>query len=84
MGDATPAEVQAVNAELARPVDVDGLAKMVPQGMEAQVYLASLSAIDLDQQAEAQYLHALAQALELQPGEVNALHDRAGAPHIYR
>ncbi len=52
--------------------------------MEAQVYLVSLTAIDLDQQAEAQYLHALAQGLELTPEEVNALHDRAGAPRLYR
>ncbi len=84
MGDASQAEVKAVNAELSRPVDVAALARIVPQGMEAQVYLVSLSAIDLDQQAEAQYLHALAQALELSPEEVNALHDRAGVPHIYR
>lgn len=84
MGDADPAEVQAVNAELQRPVDVEALVRMVPNGMEAQVYLASLSAIDLDQQAEAQYLHALAQALELTPEEANALHDRAGAPRLYR
>ncbi len=84
MGDATQAEVQAVNAELSAPVDVDALVRMVPNGMEAQVYLASLSAINLDRQEEAQYLHALAQGLELQPHEVNALHDRAGVPHIYR
>lgn len=84
MGDATQAEVQAVNAELAAPVDVDALVRMVPNGMEAQVYLASLSAIDLDRQEEAQYLHALAQGLELAPHEVNALHDRAGVPKIYR
>lgn len=84
MGDATQAEVQAVNAELSAPVDVDALVRMVPNGMEAQVYLVSLSAINLDRQEEAQYLHALAQGLELQPHEVNALHDRAGVPHIYR
>lgn len=84
MGEASQAEVQAVNAELSAPVDVDALVRMVPEGMEAQVYLASLSAIDLDRQEEAQYLHALAQGLELAPHEVNALHDRAGAPHIYR
>ncbi len=84
MGDASQAEVQAVNAELSAPVDVDALVRMVPNGMEAQVYLASLSAINLDNQAEAQYLHSLAQGLELQPHEVNALHDRAGAPKIYR
>ena len=84
MGDATQAEVKAVNAELSAPVDIDALVRMVPNGMEAQVYLASLSAINLDSQAEAQYLHALAQALELQPHEVNALHQRLGAPAIYR
>jgi hypothetical protein len=84
MGDASQAEVKAVNAELQRPTDVEALAKMVPAGMEPQVYLASLSAINLDQQAEAQYLHSLAQALELEPHEVNALHDRAGVQHIYR
>lgn len=84
MGDATQAEVEAVNAELAAPVDIEGLVRMVPNGMEGQVYLASLSAINLDSQEEAQYLHQLAQALELQPNEVNALHDRIGAAHIYR
>lgn len=84
MGDASQAEIKAVNAELSRPVDVDALIRIVPAGMEAQVYLASLSSIDLDQQAEAQYLHALAEGFELTPDEVNALHDRVGAPHIYR
>lgn len=84
MGDASAAEVKAVNAELGRPVDVDALVRIVPQGMEAQVYLVSLNAINLDQQAEAQYLHTLAQGLELTQDEVNALHDRAGAPRLYR
>ena len=83
MGDSTQDEVQAVNAELSAPVDVDALVRMVPNGMEAEVYMASLSAINLDQQAEAQYLHSLAQALELTPQEVNALHDRIGAPKFY-
>jgi Protein of unknown function (DUF533) len=84
MGDATQAEVKAVNAELGRPVDVDALVRIVPRGMEAEVYMVSLTAINLDQQAEAQYLHSLAQGLELTHEEVNALHDRAGAPRLYR
>lgn len=84
MGEADEAEVRAVNEELSRPVDVEGLADLVPAGMEPQVYTASLMAIDLDRQEEAQYLHALAQALDLTPEEVNALHDRAGAPRLYR
>jgi Protein of unknown function (DUF533) len=84
LGEASRDEVAFVQAELERPVDVDGLVRQVPNGMEEQVYLASLMAIDLDNQKEAQYLAALAEALELRPAEVNALHDRAGAPHIFR
>ncbi|MGL4234512.1 DUF533 domain-containing protein [Tabrizicola sp.] len=84
MGDADQREVQAVNAELQRPVDVEGLARSVPAGLEPQVYVMSLMAINLDQQAEAQYLHSLAQALDLSPAEVNALHDRARVPRLYR
>lgn len=84
MGDATPREVQAVQAELSRPVDVQGLARAVPAGLEPQVYTVSLMAIDLDQRSEADYLHQLASALDLSPDEVNAMHDRAGAPRLYR
>lgn len=83
MGEATQTEIAFVNAELSAPVDIDGLARMVPRGMEQQVYLMSLMAIDLDNRAEAEYLHALAQALELEPREVNAIHDHAGAPKLY-
>ena len=84
MGDATPREVQAVKSELQRPVDVQGLARAVPAGLEPQVYMASLMAIDLDQRAEADYLHQLASALDLSPDDVNAMHDKAGAPRLYR
>lgn len=84
LGDADAREVQAVNAELQRPVDVTGLARAVPAGLEPQVYVASLMAINLDQQAEADYLNQLAKALELSPDEVNTLHDKARAPRIYR
>lgn len=84
MGEADQREVQAVQAELQRPVDVDGLARLVPAGLEPQVYMASLMAIDLDQRAEADYLHKLAGALDLSPEEVNAMHDKAGAQRLYR
>lgn len=76
-------EVAFVNSELAAPLDVAGLAAQVPQGMEAQIYAISLAAINLDNQAEAQYLHSLAQALELSPETVNAVHDQAGAQRLY-
>ncbi|RYH96650.1 MAG: DUF533 domain-containing protein, partial [Acetobacteraceae bacterium] len=84
MKDADETEVQAVQTELARPVDVKGLAAMVPAGLEPQVYMASLMAIDLDQRAEADYLNELAGALELAPDQVNAIHDKAGVQRLYR
>lgn len=84
MGEADQREVQAVNAELKRAVDVKGLARAVPAGLEPQVYLVSLMAINLDQKAEAEYLHKLAGELDLSPDQVNAIHDKAGAPRLYR
>lgn len=81
---ASDQEMAFVNQELAAPVDIAGLVAQVPQGMEAQVYAISLAAVDLDQQAEAEYLHALAQALDLDPAAINAIHDRAEVPRIYR
>ncbi|WP_333816980.1 DUF533 domain-containing protein [Tabrizicola sp.] len=84
MGEADQREVQAVQAELNRPVDVAGLARSVPAGLEPQIYMVSLMAIDLDQKAEAEYLHQLAGALDLSPDQVNAIHDKAGAPRLYR
>jgi Protein of unknown function (DUF533) len=84
LGEASREEMAFVQAELQRPVDVDVLVRQVPNGMEEQVYRVSLMAINLDNQKEAQYLAALAEALELTHDEVNALHDRLGVPHIFR
>lgn len=84
MGNADERDVQRVQEELSRPVDVQGLARLVPAGLEPQVYMASLMAIDLDSRAEADYLHELAGALDLEPDQVNAIHDKAGAPRLYR
>jgi uncharacterized membrane protein YebE (DUF533 family) len=83
LSDATQAEMKFVNAELAAPLDIDGLARQIPQGMEAQAYMMSLMAINLDNQNEAQYLHAFAQALELDKDQVNAIHDHVQAPRLY-
>ena len=84
MGEVDQSEVQAVQAELRRPVDVAGLARSVPAGLEPQIYMVSLMAIDLDQKAEADYLHQLAGALDLTPDQVNAIHDKAGVQRLYR
>ncbi len=83
VGDASKAEIAFINRELSAPVDVEDLLKDVPRGMEEKVYMASVMAIRLDDQAEADYLHTLAQALGLNQQEVNALHDHMKAPRIY-
>lgn len=81
--DTSAEEMKFINAELAAPVDVQGLAKQIPQGMEAQAYMMSLMAINLDNQNEAQYLDGFAQALELDKNQVNAIHDHVKAPRLY-
>lgn len=83
LGDASQAEMKFVNAELAAPLDIEALAKQIPQGMEAQAYMMSLMAIDLDNRTEADYLHAFAQALDLEKDQVNAIHDHVKAPRLY-
>lgn len=83
LGEVTEAEKAFVQKELAAPVDVEGLAAQIPEGLEAQAYTMSVMAIDLDAQAEAQYLHQFATALGLQPVEVNHIHDQLGVPKLY-
>ena len=83
LGDVSPQETAFVNAALEAPVDVEALAAQVPDGLEAQIYTMSLMAIDLDNQKEAQYLHGLAQALDLGQSEVNRIHAELGAPALY-
>jgi uncharacterized membrane protein YebE (DUF533 family) len=81
--EATQAEVDFVKAELAAPVDIEGLARQVPKGLEAQVYTMSVMAITLDNKAEAQYLNELATALHLAPAQVNSIHTQLGVPTLY-
>ncbi len=83
LGDVTPDEVEFVKKEMAQPLDVEGFVRSVPQGMGQQIYLASLMAIDLDTNPEAQYLHQLAQGLGLDANEVNQLHEQLQVPKLY-
>lgn len=83
IGDATPEERRFVEAELRKPVDIEGLARAVPRGLEQKVYMMSLMGIDLDTKAEAQYLHGLAQAMGLQPQQVNAIHQHLNQRPLY-
>jgi uncharacterized membrane protein YebE (DUF533 family) len=83
MSDATRDEVAFVAGLMDQPVDIAALAADVPDGMEEQIYLISLVAIDLDSHVEAQYLHNLAGALGLGKAVINDIHSQAGLPLLY-
>ncbi|MDV7271129.1 DUF533 domain-containing protein [Thioclava sp. A2] len=83
LGDVSAEERAFVERELSAQVDVEGLARMIPDGLEAQSYVMSVMAIDLDSQSEAQYLHSFAQALGLDEQSVNHIHSELGVPALY-
>lgn len=75
----TPAERQLVMEELRRPLDMAGLVAAVPNELvAAEVYAASLLAIDVDTPQEVAYLRDLAAALKLDVGTISRLHDMTG------
>lgn len=84
MGHLSQDEVQFLRYEFAQPLDVRALAREVPQGLEDEVYSVSLTAIDLDTNQEARYLHDLAHELGLSHQECNRIHAHFGAPQIFR
>ncbi len=83
VGDISKDEMAYINEELARPVDVKALANDTPASMASQVYSMSLLAIDLDSKNEANYLHELAQALNIGARDANAIHEQMGEPKLY-
>ncbi|HCT34276.1 MAG TPA: DUF533 domain-containing protein, partial [Sulfitobacter sp.] len=83
LGDVDADEAAFVQGQMEAPVDVDALVAQTPDGMGPQIYAMSLLAIDLDTQEEAQYLHKLASAYEMQPAAVNEIHAQMGVPSLY-
>ncbi len=83
LGDITQDEIDFIRREFAKPLDVNEFANSVPRGMERQIYLISLAAIDLDANSEAKYLAELAQALRISADEANQIHAQLGAPQIF-
>lgn len=76
-------ERQFLMQELRAPLDLEALVADVPNEMvAAEVYAASLLAIDLDTQAEVAYLRQLAQALRLDGETVARLHQITGATPV--
>ena len=83
IGDVTPQEIEIVKAEMAAPLDVQGMIKATPRGMEQEVYLMSLLAINLDSNEEAHYLDTLARGLNISHQVANEIHQKVGARIIY-
>lgn len=69
--------------EAATPLDIDALVREVPdQQAAAQVYAASLLAINVDSEGERAYLRDLAKKLGLDDQAVASLHNVLGAPMV--
>jgi uncharacterized membrane protein YebE (DUF533 family) len=79
--DVTPEEKQFVLDQMSTPTDIAALAAQARQPAQAaQVYAASILAIDADSEQERRYLADLAAALNLDPETVRHLHGMTGAP----
>lgn len=79
----TPEERQWVLEELRRPADLNALvAEVTNPIVAAEVYAASLLAIDVDTEAEVAYLARLARALRLDASAVAQLHELTGTPAV--
>jgi len=83
LGEVSQEEIQFVQNEMAQPLDVQGFIQSVPKGLEQQVYVMSLLAIDLDSKAEAQYLNALSTGLGISNDVANQIHEKVGVPTLY-
>jgi uncharacterized membrane protein YebE (DUF533 family) len=78
-GGISAEEQRFVDAEIQRPIDIDALVRDVPnQQVAAQIYAASLMAIEVDTDAERRYLADLASKLGLDPNAVAFLHRSMG------
>ena len=83
LGDVSESEKRFLRDEMSAPLDTAAFIRSIPKGMEQQVYLMSLTSIDLDSKAEAQYLHELAQGMGISQQACNQIHQQAGAPLLY-
>jgi uncharacterized membrane protein YebE (DUF533 family) len=78
LGDIGPEEQAFVEAEMAAPVDIQGLAADTGEAMKTQVYATSLMAIRVDRASEAAYLDGLATALGLTSEQRDTIHKAMG------
>ena len=72
-------ERRFVAGEMRKPMDIDSIARAVPnQQVATQIYAASLLAIEVDTDKERRYLQELAAALRLDDSAVGYLHSALG------
>ncbi len=83
IGDITQEEVEFVRNEMQSPLDLQGLVNSVPTGMEQQIYMMSLLAIDLDSKVEAEYMDKLGKGLKISSQVANNIHNQLGVPVLY-
>ncbi len=70
---------QFVLQEMQKPLDMDELVQAIPdEAVAAQAYLAALFTIEVDTDAERQFLNELANRTGLDQGVVNQLHQMVG------
>ena len=75
MGDMTKVEQMFVDQELQKELHIEEFLREIPKGMEKQVYYMSLFAIDLDNEAEREYLEMLSHRLNLPYHVVDDIHE---------
>lgn len=78
LGSASPEEMDFVRGLLRAPIDIAGLCRQVPDGLQPQIYAMSLAAIDFDSRIEVQYMQALAEGLGLSAAEINSIQRQMG------
>ncbi len=83
LGDVSAEELELVRQIMKEPQDLPRLISSVPAGMEQQVYLMSLLAINLDSKPEAQYLDQFAKGLNINEQQCNEIHAKLGVPNLY-
>jgi len=78
-GGVSDEEQRFVAEEMRKPMDIDSIARAVPnQQVATQIYAASLLAIEVDTDMERRYLQDLAAALGLDANAVGYLHSALG------
>jgi uncharacterized membrane protein YebE (DUF533 family) len=82
LGEVSDEERAFVQAELQSPVDIAGLVRDAGNANREQIYSTSVSAIRIDNPAEAHYLRNLAAGLGLSDAQRDAIHARMGVPPL--